>query len=141
MLIQSELELQKFTKIILERSIEKESLEKEVNKLKDQFGKIEAIEKLEDLAASKILTEDDWIKFKQKFNDAYPLFFKTIEKNGFKLSKGEKRLVALEKLNLDTNQISNILGISTDSIRTVRYRLRKKINAPSDIDIVTYLLN
>lgn len=135
----NEKELNLFTKELISRSKEKESLKIELEKLKAKFGEIKEVEKLESLATSKILTEDDWIKFKQKFNAVFPLFFATIEKNGFELTKSEQRLVALEKLKLDSNEVSNLLGISQDSIRKIRYRLRKKNNASSEIDISTYL--
>jgi len=38
------------------------------------------------------------------------------------------RLIALLKMNLDSADIATLLGISTDSLRVSRYRLRKKLN-------------
>ena len=95
--------------------------------------------KLHDKIAAKILTQDDWYNFKEKFNQVYPLFFNSIKDKGIQLTKSEQRLVALEKLGLDNNQIAKVLGISVDSVFVNRYRLRKKINAPKEISIVVFL--
>ena len=132
-------ELIRFTEIIVARSKDKHELELQVSQLKSEIGEIKAIEQLVELGNSKILTENDWNEFQQKFNKAYPIFFKTIEMNGFNLSKSEKRLVALEKLNLDSNEIANVLAISIESVNKTRYRLRKKFNAPKDINVVDFL--
>jgi DNA-binding CsgD family transcriptional regulator len=43
------------------------------------------------------------------------------------LSPAEERLLALSKLQLDTRQMSRVLGIAPDSIRKTKYRLRKKL--------------
>ncbi len=38
------------------------------------------------------------------------------------------RLISLLKMNLSSGDIATILGISQDSLRVARYRLRKKLN-------------
>ena len=38
------------------------------------------------------------------------------------------RLIALIKVNLSSKDIATLLGISPDSLRVSRYRLRKKLN-------------
>ena len=135
----NEKELTLFTNRLLQNRKEQESLFKEINYLKNEIGEKVSVIHLQELASSKILTLDDWHDFKQKFTAVYPLFFSRLEKQGFQLTKSEKRLVALEKLGLSSNEIANLLGISFDSVNTNRYRLRKKINAPKDIPIVDFL--
>lgn len=138
-LASNERELALFTKRLLQKSKEQESLFKEIDYLKNEIGEKVSVLNLQELASSKILTLDDWYNFKQKFIAVYPLFFTRIEKQGYKLTKSEERLVALEKLELTSHEIANLLGISFDSVNTNRYRLRKKINAPKEIPIVDYL--
>ena len=149
-------------KIICERKIyqdevkflkEKRQFETLINELSNQISEqeillkqqekelflIKRIKKLHDKIAEKILTQDDWYNFKEKFNQVYPLFFKKIKEKNILLTKSEERLVALEKLGLDNTQIAKVLGISVDSVFVNRYRLRKKINAPNTISIVEFL--
>ncbi|CAL2080518.1 tetratricopeptide repeat protein [Tenacibaculum sp. 190524A05c] len=95
--------------------------------------------KLHNSIANKILTKEDWYNFKEKFNQVYPLFFKKIKDSGVQLTNSEERLVSLEKLGLDNNQIAKVLGISLDSVFVNRYRLRKKINAPKEVSIIDFL--
>jgi tetratricopeptide (TPR) repeat protein len=132
-------ELHLFMNRLIVKSKEQEQLTKELEVLKAEIGEEVSMQSLQELASSKILTQEDWYTFKQKFTSVYPLFFPNISKKGYKLTKSEERLVALEKLNLDSGEIANLLGISFDSVVTNRYRLRKKINAPKEIPIVDYL--
>ena len=92
---------------------------------------------MEELTTTKILTKDDWVLFKEKFNAVHPLFFTRIKK--YKLTESEKRLLALEKLNLNNTDISSILGIAGKSVVVTRYRLRKKLSIPKDISIADHL--
>ena len=124
-----EKELHLFTEKLLQK-IQSNEQEKEENTL---------TKKLHIRVAEKILTKEDWYSFKEKFNKAYPLFFKKIKERGINLTNSEERLVSLEKLGLDNNQIAKVLGISLDSVFVNRYRLRKKIKAPKEISIIEFL--
>jgi tetratricopeptide (TPR) repeat protein len=131
-------ELNTFTKRLLEKRKEHEILSIELKQLKTEVGE-QSIDKLQDLIASKILTKQDWLDFKQKFNAVHPTFFLDISKDDYKFTTSEERLIALEKLGLKSNEIANMLGISFDSVVMNRYRLRKKLNAPKDISILEFL--
>ena len=81
---------------------------------------------LENLQNSVILTEENWTEFKSLFEQVFPHFFTNLNKQYQDLTAAEIRLLALEKLNLPDKAIGNILGISADSVKKTRYRLRKK---------------
>jgi DNA-binding CsgD family transcriptional regulator len=138
-LMRSKKELNDFTQQLLVKSNEQDVLKKEFNSLKSLYGEKEELVELQELADSKILTNEDWDNFKLKFKSVYAHFFINFKNNGFKFSDSEERLVALEKLSLKTNEIANMLGISPDSVHTARYRLRKKLNIPKNIDIIEFL--
>lgn len=78
------------------------------------------------LQQSVLLTEKDWIDFKEIFEQVFPHFFKNLDRKYPDLTAGEVRLAALEKLNLTDKIKGNMLGISADSVKKTRYRLRKK---------------
>ncbi len=132
-------ELADFTKQLIEKSNAQEALTTELNELKSEFGERQSIQKLQELTNNRILTKDDWYVFKEKFTTVHPLFFSIIKNKGYDLTQSEERLIAMEKLELDTKQISNMLAISEDSVMMNRYRLRKKINAPKGAPILEYL--
>lgn len=132
-------ELLEFTKRLLKKSSEQEVLQKELEHLKNLYGEKEGLNELEELADSKILTNDDWSRFKDQFKNVYPQFFVSLKSKGYKFTNAEERLIALEKLDLKVNDIANMLAISPESVHTSRYRLRKKILVPKEIAIIDYL--
>lgn len=131
-------ELKEFTHQLIEKSKIQESLTVQLEKLQEEIGTINNAEKIQELKATKILTQDDWYIFKEKFTKVYPCFFMTLKEKGFKLTKSEERLLAMEKLYLDTNEIAVILGISKDSVVRSKSRLRNKINAPKGTSILEF---
>jgi len=68
-------------------------------------------------------------------------FFKKLEATVGDLTRNEKYMAGLIKLNLSNKEIANIRGISINSARVNRYRLKKKMNLDPDVDMVTYLNN
>jgi DNA-binding CsgD family transcriptional regulator len=49
------------------------------------------------------------------------------------------RLIALLRINLDSADIATLLGISTDSLRVSRYRLRKKLNIAQGDNLTAFI--
>jgi len=84
-------------------------------------------EYLEKLLSSAILTEEDWIQFRQLFEKVHPGFLS--EKKAIQpgLTPSELRYLALTKLDLSTNEMANMLGVSNGAIRQTKARLRKKM--------------
>jgi DNA-binding CsgD family transcriptional regulator len=44
------------------------------------------------------------------------------------------------KMNLTAKELAALLNVTPDGIKKARYRLRKKLNLGSDVDIQEYLL-
>ncbi|WP_272149685.1 hypothetical protein [Tenacibaculum aiptasiae] len=131
-----ESELKAFTNELLQKIEEQEQqIKNSIQEKEESYIN----KKLHVSVAERILTKEDWYNFREKFNKAYPLFFRKIQDKGIKLTNSEERLVSLEKLGLDNNQIAKVLGISLDSVFVSRYRLRKKISAPKEISLIEYL--
>lgn len=83
----------------------------------------------------RILTDADWVEFKQSFEKAYPHYIQQLRKKFPGLSDGEERLCLLIKLTLSTREIASILGISKDSVKKSRQRLRKKLHLETHQDL------
>ncbi len=73
-------------------------------------------------------TQDaSWNDFRAIFEQAHPSFFTDVQAYCPELTTSELRLLALIKMNLSSADISRLLGITPDSLRVTRYRLKKKL--------------
>lgn len=71
--------------------------------------------------------EQHWKEFAQAFEQVHQQFFEKLKSHSADLTAADLRLIALMKMNLNSAEIAVMLGISTDSLRVARYRLRKKL--------------
>lgn len=79
-----------------------------------------------------ILTDADWEKFQQYFNQVNPGFIARLRSHYPELTPAETRLVLLDKMGLSLKESSSILGISLDAVKKGRYRLKKKYRLDSE---------
>ncbi|MGZ2368187.1 tetratricopeptide repeat protein [Ancylomarina sp. YFZ004] len=84
------------------------------------------------LLNSNLATDDEWASFLKTFNKVLPGFFYNMRIKYPKLTQNEERIFALLKLNLSTQDMSQILAVSKASVNTARYRLRKKLGLSQD---------
>jgi DNA-binding CsgD family transcriptional regulator len=68
-------------------------------------------------------------------------FFTKLKENHPELSSSELKLAALVRLNLNLKESATILGISPESVKTSRHRLRKKLNLGEEQNLADYLLS
>jgi len=69
-----------------------------------------------------------WNEFRETFEQVHQQFFDRLKVQCEELTGNDFRLLALIKLNLGSGDIATLLGISQDSLRVSRYRLKKKLN-------------
>lgn len=85
------------------------------------------------------LHEKEWETFIKLFKDLHPDFIKNLINACPQLNQYDIRLCSLLRLNLTNQELKNILNISTTSLTSARYRLRKKLNIDSKTDLVVFL--
>ncbi|MEO0732755.1 MAG: tetratricopeptide repeat protein [Bacteroidota bacterium] len=85
-------------------------------------------------------SDDDWIAFRQHFESAHPNLISSLGRDFPGLTTNEFRLIALIRLNLSSKEISTVLGISPNSVKTARYRLRKKLGLDTNDNLFDFLL-
>ena len=138
-----EKELTLFTESVLEKTNRIESLNLELEKVKNEIsGNCSQYSgQLDKLMQSTILTEKEWTAFKTLFEQVHPGFFGNLRTRYTDLSTAEIRMAALVKLNLTSKEISGMLGISHESVNKSRYRLRKKLNLAKEEKLETHLDN
>lgn len=81
---------------------------------------------LSQLKSKNILTKSDWQEFQNLFREVYPNFIQNFTSSYPDLSQAEIRCLCLEKLELTNNEIALILGVSANTIRVTKHRIRKK---------------
>lgn len=84
--------------------------------------------------------EYNWNLFKEAFNNADKDFFKKIKSKHPDLTANDLKLCAYLRLNLSSKEIAPLLNISVKSVEIKRYRLRKKMELPRDVNLVEYIL-
>ncbi|SDK74492.1 ligand-binding sensor domain-containing protein [Salinimicrobium catena] len=84
--------------------------------------------------------EDNWKFFKKAFSNADKDFFKKIKAKHPDLTSNDLKLCAYLRLNLSSKEIAPLLNISVKSVEIKRYRLRKKMDLPREVNLVDYIL-
>ena len=84
--------------------------------------------------------EYNWNLFKDAFNNADKEFFKKIKNKHPDLTSNDLKLCAYLRLNLSSKEIAPLLNISVKSVEIKRYRLRKKMLLPREVNLVEYIL-
>jgi len=82
-----------------------------------------------------------WKNFEVYFNNVHPNFFSNLLSKFPDLTPAEIKLASLIHLQLSTKEISSIIFISADSVKTARNRLRKKLNLSPDDNLTAFLLS
>lgn len=95
----------------------------------------EQTEYYEKMKQMKILTDEDWLKFKKLFESIHPSMSTFLIENHISLTEGELRILMLYKLKYDRKHMGDMLGISSESIRKAIYRLKKKLE-PKELEMI-----
>lgn len=136
--------LESYTKTMIQKSELLEKFENEIETLRNLKSKElydEKITQLDYLNKITILTEEDWQKFQELFEQVYIGFFVRLKEKLPGLTPAETRLMCLTKLQFTGKQMADALGVSLDTIKKTRYRLRKKLADPETEDIEDLLKN
>jgi tetratricopeptide (TPR) repeat protein len=126
------------------RIVEKNDL---LQQLKNELKQInpdepENVLKLKEISSSinnNLYIEKDRKEFEFQLDKTHQSFFLKLDKQFHDLTKNERRLCSLLVLELSSKDIATILNISPDSVKKARYRLRKKLNIDTEINISEFL--
>ena len=108
-----------------------------INKLQDINPA--TVYNIDELLEQEIFTDNGWEHFKTRFAVIYPDFFDRIQQSGIAVSEAEIRIIVLMRLKLNGNEMANILGISPQSVRACKMRLKKKLQANDYQTVEEYL--
>jgi DNA-binding CsgD family transcriptional regulator len=129
-----------FTQRILDKNKVIAELEKKIlsNPLFNQSTEA-AKKNLQAISEIRILTQEDWDKFQSNVTKVYPGLINCICDSFPLITDAELRMFLLIKLLVKNRDVSEILGISPDSVRKTRFRLKKKLNLGEDDDLVDFI--
>src|SRR4029079_1823906 len=113
-----------FTQNVIEKTALIENLQQQ---LQQQELNKEQQQLVEELSHQTILTEQDWEKFKWLFEKLHPGFFNRLKEKTPGITIAELRMASLTRLQLSTKEMASMLGISLDSVRKTRLRLRQRL--------------
>lgn len=105
---------------------DKRDQRKQIKALSEQIG-----EGLQD--------DQHWEEFRGIFEQVHQSFFDRLQQQTGPLTANDLRLIALIKMNLTSADIATLLGISQDSLRVIRHRLRKKLNLAAGDNLSAYI--
>lgn len=100
-----------------------------------------SLQKLRNLVDYSFSLDDDWQQFRLYFEEVHTDFFNALKEQYPDLTPNELRLSALAKLNLSIKETATILGITPDSVKTARYRLRKKLDIETEENLTEFLMD
>lgn len=114
-----------------------DNLNTEIKVLREFFNTEElSDENFKDLLIAISLND---VVFLEKFQRIFPYFKKNLfDDTGVSLSTSELTLCSIMKLGLTTKEISIHTNASIKAIEGRKYRLRKKLNIPSDVDFTLW---
>ena len=125
--------LENLTRILLEKNARLSALEDQ-NLPASESGIFE-----ENLYDQRILTNEDWVSFKVYFERAYPGYLQRLRAAHPLITDAEERLFLFIKLNLTTREAASILGISAESVKKTRQRLRQRLNLAQEAVLEAYV--
>lgn len=91
---------------------------------------------LKNKISNKSVLTNSLTAFQLKFNETYPDFASRIFSKIPNLTQQDITLISAIFINLNTQQLSGIFGISPESVRKSKYRLKKKLGVDKDADLV-----
>lgn len=97
---------------------------------------------IDDLAQeikNKVSVDTDTKVFFERVDKLSDAFYSQLSTNYPNLSKNEIQLCSLIRLKMDTRSIATLQNITTASLNTSRYRLRKKLDLSDDVNLDDFI--
>lgn len=103
-------------------------------------------EKADFLRLQKLIHEEekrdnDWEQFAIHFDDVHNRFLERMKTRYPELSSSDLKVLAYIKMNLSSKEIAQLLNITVKGVEVARYRLRKKLQLPTGIQLSEFVLS
>jgi hypothetical protein len=148
--IQNKKEKAKFENELEQKENQLTCISLQVLKKNELLNEIKAkIENKEPLPAQQLLKMVNQHFEQNKIWNDFDLYFESINKHFHmrlketysKINSNDLKICALIKLNMSVKEMAFILNISPDSVKTARYRLRKKLQLTAEQKLTDFILS
>lgn len=78
--------------------------------------------------------------FISKFKEVYPEFYEKLTSQCPELTNHDIKFIAYVRLNLTNKEIGQCSNVTVRAVETKKYRLKKKLELPTDMDLGTWVL-
>jgi DNA-binding CsgD family transcriptional regulator len=86
------------------------------------------------------LLDEEWEYFTKHFDKVHSNFIVSLKAIHPNISNNEIKLCAYLRMNLTTKEIAQLMNISVRGVEISRYRLRKKLNLATEVNLFNYLI-
>lgn len=112
-----------------------------INALKENIGPAylqqnQEIQKMLQIGQSR---DNEWDEFQLSFESLNKNFRQKLLAKFPDISPNEIKICCLIKMNLSIKEMANILNIAPDSVKTARYRLRKKLGLQTEDNFAAFI--
>jgi ligand-binding sensor domain-containing protein/DNA-binding CsgD family transcriptional regulator len=113
---------------------------KHLNKNEKESLDSQELKKLLRSLAEEEKLNDEWEQFSIHFNNVHGDFLVKLSERYPTLKAHELKLCAYLRMNLSSKEIAQLMSISVRGVEISRYRLRKKLNIPTETNLFQFLL-
>ena len=82
---------------------------------------------------------EEWEQFSVHFNKVHADFLTVIKERYPTINQQELKLCAYLIMNLSSKEIAQLMAISVRGVEISRYRLRKKLQIPTEVNLFEFL--
>ncbi|HET7898355.1 MAG TPA: triple tyrosine motif-containing protein, partial [Flavisolibacter sp.] len=121
-----------------------------LSKIKDELVKLnkdsqvqqspDEVKKIIKILGTEEKMDEDWELFAQHFDKVHSDFLLNLKKKFPNLTPNESKLCAYLRMNLSTKEIAQLMNISVRGVEISRYRLRKKLELPTAVNLFDFLI-
>ena len=139
---QKKRELTAYTLNFVQKSELLNDLKDSINKIKNQLpeGYGGELRQLNRKVEESFRIDQDWEDFKSRFEQVHHDFFAALKEGFPEITSSELKLCALLKLNFNLKEAAQIMGVAPESVKTARYRLKKKLALKQEESLVDFVL-
>lgn len=118
----------------------KEELANATQNLKSREERLH-FNKLVKLIVEEEKRDNDWEQFAIHFDQVHNRFLQTMKERYPGLTPSDLKISAYIKMNLSSKEIAQLLNISLKGVEIARYRLRKKLQLESSVNLTDFIMH
>lgn len=124
---------------IMQKNTLLQEIQEGVEQLGSQADQQQTINKILSALNQSLRSDKDWELFRLYFEEIHPGFFEKLQAVGTDLTSNDLKLCALIRQNMTSKEMAAVLNLSPLSIKSSRYRLKKKLNLDPESDLEMFI--